>query len=89
MTWVIINGQHLMPGHKDAWRRGEILPQEHQSLVAVMCPARGKEKKSRKIMCSPSDLLRDIESVRKTIKEHFGIEYLDQLEDHKRTEIKS
>jgi len=73
--FAIINGLHLYEGNPDAWRRGEVLPQEHPALVALMCPPRGKERKARKIMCSPTGLLKDTPEVRAKIKQHFGIEY--------------
>jgi hypothetical protein len=74
---AIINGLRLLPGHPDAWRRGEILPQEHAALVALMCPPRGRERKARKLLVSPADLLQDTPSVRAKIAEHFGITYPD------------
>lgn len=61
---VVIDGRQFWKGHPDAWRFGVTLPQEHASLVAVLCQPRGRERKTRKIMCSPTWLLLDTPELR-------------------------
>ena len=58
---VVIDGRCLKAGHPDAWRIGVVVTEEnpHQYLVLVECKPRGRERKVRRIYCSPTWLLKD------------------------------
>jgi len=73
---VIINGNYLYQGNKDAWRAGIVVEGSldvrgpTQELVTVVCQPRGRERKARINQYPVAWLLMDTPAVRAKLAAH-------------------